>query len=306
MTNFWSWFVILIVAINIIGCVWLLFKMRKNPKSNSQNTTGHSFDGIEELNNPLPAWWMWLFVATIIFSVIYLVLYPGLGNFKGVLNWTSSKQLETEVTNANNVYAPIFANYYKQPITELAKDNQAMESAKRLFVANCAMCHGSDARGAVGFPNLVDGNWMYGNSPEEIEQSILHGRNGVMPPIGAAFDDKTKLQLVAYVRNLNGLSADKEKLAAGEETFQASCAMCHGADAKGNKMLGAPNLTNNRWLYGSSETAIIKTITEGRMNKMPAHESILGKEKVHLLAAYIYWLSHQTEGADANVANQSK
>ena len=291
MSRFWSWFIILIVVVNIIGGAVLLVILRKNP-SKSGESVGHNFDGIEELNNPLPRWWMWIFWISIIFSVGYLFLYPGLGNFKGFLGWTSKGQLVAEEKQADAKYGPIFAQYYAAPIEELAKQPQALKVGKSLFANNCATCHGADAHGAVGFPNLADDDWLFGGSPQEIETSILKGRNGVMPPMGAAIGgDEGIKEVTAYVRSLNNQKVDQELVAAGQQKFNMICSACHGVDAKGNKFLGAPNLTNNVWLFGGSEEAIMKTIKNGRNSKMPAHEKLLGKEKVHLLAAYIYSLS---------------
>ncbi len=294
MTSFWSWYIILLVIVNILGCVILLIVTRKNKTGVSEGEElGHSFDGITELNNPLPKWWLWLFIITIVFSVVYLVLYPGLGNYKGVLNWTSKGQWQEEVKVADKKYGPIFQKYGQMAIVDLIKDPKALEIGQRLFANNCAMCHGSDARGAKGFPNLADDDWLYGGTPEDIEKTILHGRQGMMPPLAATVGGEKGVEAVAeYVLALNNRKHDKALAEVGKQKYMTVCIACHGADGKGNKLVGAPNLTNNIWLFGGSKKAIKYAITNGRQGKMPAHESLLGKDKVHIIAAYVYSLSH--------------
>ncbi|HBA33442.1 MAG TPA: cytochrome-c oxidase, cbb3-type subunit III, partial [Gammaproteobacteria bacterium] len=257
--------------------------------------TGHTWDNGElaEYNNPLPRWWLGLFYGTIFFSIAYLVAYPGLGKFEGLLGWTSTSQYEREVAKAEDTYGPIFAQYAKQPIAELIEDPEAVQIGRRLFVTYCSVCHGSDAGGASGFPNLTDNDWLYGSSPEQIKSSILNGRNGVMPPWGAALGEMGVENVVAYVLTLSERDASSEKAEAGKAQYDALCAACHMPDGTGSQALGAPNLTDNIWLYGGSPGAIAKTIRDGRQGVMPAHKEFLGEEKVHLLSAYIYGLSQK-------------
>jgi cytochrome c oxidase cbb3-type subunit 3 len=300
MSSFWSWFIIIIVLGNVIGYSIFLYVLRKNPQkkgSAEPKTTGHVFDGIEELNNPLPRWWLWLFWITIVFTIIYLALYPGLGNFKGILNWTSDQRYQQEATAAEQHYGELYADYYQQSVAALAENPEALKTGQRLFVHNCASCHGVDGRGGKGFPNLTDSNWQWGNAPEEIETTILNGRRGMMPAFIAAIGGEEGAdQVVAYVRSLNGHAVDAELAALGKTKFTAICSACHGADAKGNKLLGAPNLTNNQWVHGGSEEAIKNILRNGLQGVMPAHKDLLGEEKVRLLAAYVYHLS-QSEGS---------
>ena len=236
---------------------------------------------------------MGLFYGTIFFSIAYLVAYPGLGKFEGLLGWTSTSQYEREVAKAEDTYGPIFAQYAKQPIAELIEDPEAVQIGRRLFVTYCSVCHGSDAGGASGFPNLTDNDWLYGSSPEQIKSSILNGRNGVMPPWGAALGEMGVENVVAYVLTLSERDASSEKAEAGKAQYDALCAACHMPDGTGSQALGAPNLTDNIWLYGGSPGAIAKTIRDGRQGVMPAHKEFLGEEKVHLLSAYIYGLSQK-------------
>lgn len=295
MTSFWSLYIILLVVVNIVGCAWMLHSMRKHPKSEGK-TTGHSYDGIEELNTPLPRWWLWLFWITLIFSVVYLLLFPGLGSYKGLLGWTSEKQWQQEQTQAEKLYGPVFQQYYATSIPELARNQQAMTVAQRLFSDNCAACHGVDATGNKGFPNLTDSNWYYGNEPETLVTTITNGRHGMMPALAGAIGGEDGVEAVtAYVRQLNGYPVDKELAKVGGEKFKTICVACHGADAKGNKMLGAPDLTNNMWVYGGDEETIKETIRLGRSGVMPAQVGHLSKEKIHMLAAYIYGLSHESK-----------
>lgn len=292
MSTFWSAWIIIIAVGNILGCLWLLWWTRKKPDDTiaEGDSMGHSFDGIEELNTPLPRWWLQLFYGTIIFAFIYCALYPGFGSYKGLLGWTSTGQWEKEVERADNQYNRIFRDYAERSIEELASDPEAIKVGQRLFGNNCAVCHGSNARGSKGFPNLADNDWLYGGSPEAIKTTITKGRNGNMPPMAMAIggEQGTK-DVAAYVLSLSGKTGTGDA-DAGKSKFMV-CAGCHGMDAKGNPALGAPNLTDNIWLYGSGEAAIIETITNGRIGRMPAFEEQFSPEKIHVLSAYVYSLS---------------
>jgi cytochrome c oxidase cbb3-type subunit 3 len=262
-------------------------------KGETVESMGHVWDeDLEELNNPLPDWWLKLFYITLAFGLIYLVLYPGLGSFPGLLGWTSHGQYEREMDVADATYGPLFTRYRAMSIPAVAADPEARKMGERLFVNYCSVCHGSDARGARGFPNLRDNDWLYGGSPEQIEQSILNGRNGVMPAWKDALGgDQGVADVVQYVLSLSGRNVDEAAAARGKAKFQTFCVACHGPDGKGNQALGAPNLTDNIWLYGGSEKAVTETIANGRSGKMPAQKDTLGEDKVHLLAAYVYSLS---------------
>lgn len=254
----------------------------------TKQTTGHTFDGIEELNNPLPRWWLGLFWASILFSVIYLLLYPGLGGYPGLLRWSSARQWTEEVKQAEQQYAPIFAQYAAKPVEELVNHPAALKIGQRLFLNHCAACHGSDARGGPGFPNLTDDNWQYGRTAEAIKTTITQGRTGFMPAMGELVGDEAGIESVAaYVRSLNGYEHESVQVEQGEKIFTSVCAACHGADAKGNPLLGAPDLTNDQWVYGGSLEAIKDTIRWGRSGKMPAQKDILSAEQIHLLTAYV-------------------
>ena len=293
MSNFFNWWVIVITLVNIFACYWLIkWTMKSRPGEGAVGeVTGHSWDGLEEYNNPLPKWWLWLFYITIVFALVYLVLYPGLGNTKGVLGWSSTGQYNEEVADADTKYSPIFAGFSSTSVADLTKNNDAMEAGKRLFSNYCSQCHGSDAKGNKGYPNLADNDWLYGGSPEQIKQTILMGRSGQMPALGAVLGDKVD-DVVNYVQSLSGRDVDAASAEKGKASFQMMCAACHGMDAKGNQMLGAPNLTDNIWLYGSTAGSIKTTITDGRKGVMPAHKEFLGEDKSHLLTAYIYSLSN--------------
>jgi len=291
-SEFWSWF---IIAIVVGGILWLFYLLRGNNKVEGEPgvPTGHVWDeNLEEFNNPLPRWWLIMFYLTIFFSIGYLVLYPGLGSFKGVLGWSEVGEYEQEVKDADAEFGPIFAQFEQTPIPELAGNAAAMKAGERLFVNYCAVCHGSDARGAPGFPNLRDADWLYGGQPEQIEASIMNGRNGVMPawegPLGGEQGVK---QVAEYVMSLAGRDVDQALAAEGEAKY-AICVGCHMADGTGNQALGAPNLTDDVWLYGGSPRAIQESIAKGRNGRMPAHAEFLGQAKSHVLSAYVYSLSN--------------
>lgn len=293
MSSFWSAWIIVLTTISFIGITWLLLANRKIKDNGKDATTGHVYDGIEEYDNPMPAWWIKAFIFTIIFGIGYLIAYPGMGNWKGLLGWTSQGQWQQEIDEANEKYGSVFAQYSATPITELAKDAKAMKMAQRMFANNCSVCHGTDARGTFGFPNLTDNDWLFGGSPEQIKTTITDGRIGQMPSWGNVVGEEGVRELSAYVVSLSGREADQTLASKGSEKFQLFCASCHGKDGKGNYAFGAPNLTDNIWLYGASMGQIQHTINSGRAGAMPAHKELLSADKIHMLSSYVYSLSNQ-------------
>ncbi len=313
-SDFWNWYVIVPTIGGIAYCAWLLWKMSKaklpagqavkapsQKGGESAELTGHVWDGdLAEYNNPLPRWWMWLFWITIVFALGYLALYPGLGKVRGTLGWTSEGAYRQETAAIEARIKPLYDKYLAMDLKQVAADPQAHAMGERLFLNSCAQCHGSDAGGARGYPNLRDGDWLYGGDPETIKESITNGRNGVMPPIGATLGEEKVRNVVAYVRSLSGLPHDGLKAQLGKPVFMQNCAACHGPEAKGNQAIGSPNLTDRTWLYGSSEQAITETVMKGRgaaslaagQSVMPAWKDKLGPGKIHLLAAYVWSLSH--------------
>jgi cytochrome c oxidase cbb3-type subunit 3 len=297
----WSAYIALVSLVGIVWCIWLLFSQRKakvvHTADGAVADTGHVWDGdLRELNNPLPRWWMWMFLLSCIFGLVYLVLFPGLGSFPGVLGYSTDGSLMKSMTTANDELKPVYAKYVTMDIEQVAADPKAREMGQRLFLNSCAQCHGSDAGGAKGFPNLTDGDWLYGGSPENIKTTIVNGRGGVMPPF-PQLDSKQIVDVANYVRSLSGLPADDLKAARGADVFKSNCAACHGPDGKGNIALGAPNLTDKVWLYGGSEATIVETVTKGRMAMMPAQDKVLSPEKIQLLTAYVWGLSNNKPAA---------
>jgi len=298
MTLFWSGWVIALTVGNILACLWLIrwTMKRKSGEAAQGDVTGHTWDGnLQEYNNPLPRWWLGLFYITLIFAGIYLLLFPGLGTFQGLFGWSShGSQYAQEMRTAAEKYDPIYKQYAAVTVADLATQteyDEARAMGRRLFLTYCMQCHGSDARGSRGYPNLTDGDWLWGGTPEQIMTSIANGRNGVMPA-HAHLGDEAIGDVVNYVISLEGGDVDAGSAARGKETFlTAGCIGCHGMDGKGNQMLGAPNLTDAIWLYGRSPSVITQTIKEGRAGVMPAQKEQLGDDKVHLLAAYVYSLS---------------
>jgi cytochrome c oxidase cbb3-type subunit 3 len=306
-SDFWAVYISLITVVSIFACAVLLnaYSTQRVAQGEQKETTGHIWDeDLNEGNNPLPRWWMWLFYITIVFSLVYLVLYPGLGTYAGVLGWSSKNQYDDEQKQAAAQYGPIFDKYLKQDVITVAADPAARAIGERLFLTYCAQCHGSDAGGGKGFPNLRDNDWLYGGQPETIKASILNGRNGVMPPMGGAVGGEEGVKDVAhYVLSLSRRTHDELRAARGKGKFSTICAACHGADGKGNQALGSPNLTDDIWLHGGTENAIMETITKGRgdnlaaagVSVMPAHKNVLDEAKIHLLTAYVYGLSAQPQ-----------
>jgi cytochrome c oxidase cbb3-type subunit 3 len=288
VNNGWSVFVLAATVVSLLACLALLAFASKRKVIPNDPTTGHIWDeDLRELNNPLPRWWMGLFIITIVFAGIYLVLYPGLGSMAGTLGWSSTGQYDTEERSARSAMAPVYAKYAAMPAPELTRDVQAMGIGERLFLNNCSGCHGSDARGSKGFPDLTDGDWLWGGTPERIAESITKGRSGAMPPMAAAVGDGNDVRNVAnYVLSLAGSPHNNLAAQLGKAKFVA-CAACHGLDGKGNTALGAPNLTDKVWLHGWGEEAIVAMVNTGKTNVMPAHEQRLSPEQIQVLAAYV-------------------
>jgi len=292
VNNGWSVFIAAATILGLLACLGLLIVASKRKVMAQDNTTGHVWDGdLRELNNPLPRWWMGLFVLTVVFSGLYLVLYPGLGNAAGTLGWTSAGQYDAEQAKAQSTMAPLYAKFASQPAEQLAKDAQAMAIGERLFINNCAACHGSDGKGSKGFPNLTDGDWLYGGSHDKIKETITGGRQGAMPPMAAAVGTSEDVKNLAnYVLSLSGSPHNELAAQLGKPRFGA-CAACHGPDGKGNQALGAPNLADKIWLHGWGEDAVIAMINNGKTNVMPAQSARLNPEQIHVLGAYVWNLS---------------
>lgn len=298
-SNFWAIYVAGITIVSILACLLLLILTGKSKGiTSSDNTTGHVWDGdLREMNNPLPRWWAWLFVITIVFAFIYLALYPGLGSYRGTFGWTSVGQHQTEVDKGNAEVAPLYARFSAMKPEDVAKDAQAMAIGERLFMNNCAQCHGSDARGNKGFPNLTDNDWLGGGTPDIIKADITNGRIAVMPPMAAAVGTAADVKnLAQYVLSLSGSPHDSVQAALGKEKF-AVCAACHGPDGKGMQLIGSANLTDNIWLHGYGEKAIVAMINEGKTNQMPAQADKLTEAQIHVLASYVWGLSNNGKAA---------
>ncbi|TQL73414.1 cytochrome-c oxidase, cbb3-type subunit III [Delftia sp. HK171] len=295
VNNFWSIYVTAITLGGIIGCLLLLYlTARKKVVPSADNTTGHVWDeDLRELNNPMPKWWMWLFIITSVFGFAYLAAYPGLGSFAGKLGWTQLGAYENEMAKARADLEPLYARFTSMSTEDMAKDPQAMAIGERLFMNNCAQCHGSDARGGKSFPNLTDGDWLHGGTPEKIRETITGGRIGIMPPMAAAVGTPDDVRnLSHYVLSLSGSPHDSLKASLGKSKFTA-CAACHGMDGKGNQALGAPNLTDDIWLHGWGEAAITAMINNGKHNEMPAQKDKLTEAQIAVLASYVWGMSHK-------------
>jgi len=297
----WS---ILIIAATVLGlalCLAITVVLsRRPPAGSSVGTTGHRWDDdLEELNNPLPRWWIYLFYLTIAFALVYLVMYPGFGALKGSFGWSQVSQYEAEVARANAAVEPLFARYLQQEVSQVAADPQARAMGERMYLTYCVQCHGSDARGSKGFPNLADADWLHGGDGASIVKTISAGRNGMMPPMAAAVGSAAEIENLAnYVLSMSGSAHDAVKAELGKPKF-AACAGCHGADGKGNTAVGAPNLTDKVWLYGGSLAAVTESIVKGRNAMMPAFGELLGPGKVQVLAAYVWGLSNAPQPAGA-------
>ena len=287
MATEWHWFIIIGTALSLGFFLWLLFSNRQT----DGGTTGHEWDGIEELDNPLPAWWVWMFVITIVFAVGYLAFYPGLGNFAGTGEWSSAKEHDLAGAAHRERFAPLYTRIAGLSPSEFAADKDAMQVGRRLFINNCATCHGVNASGAPGFPDLSDDHWIWGGNHQDILTSISNGRQAAMPPWGSALGDSGVTQVANYAMSLAGFEHDPNQAAEGAQKFQVFCVSCHGVEGKGNPLMGAPDITQGQWIYGTDLTSVATTISLGRNGAMPAFGEILGEERVKILAAYIASLS---------------
>lgn len=304
MSTGFSIFVIILTLITVGGSLWLLFATGSQPSgTNPEETTGHTWDDdLQEYNKPLPRWWLWLFVGTAIFSVIYVVLFPGFGNMPGILKWTSEKQLQEGLKELDDASRAVYAKFDGRELADLAADAKAQELGRNLFANNCATCHGSDARGNTGFPNLMDADWQWGGEPDTILTTILEGRNAAMPGWLAALGGEAGVKdMVEHVKALSGRNHDATAAARAAPQYAMFCVACHGTEGTGNPLLGAPNLTDKVWLYGGDNTTIYQTIAEGRNGVMPAHRELLGENRVRVVASWIY--AQSRSGAD--VAQQA-
>ncbi len=322
LTDFWSWWVILLTSISLVLCFWIITINLKNyTHVDEGESMGHEFDGIEEINNPLPKWWTYMFYFILAWAIGYLIVYPGMGNYQGLFGWKSSNQgivtmaesrelaekakaegllvqFDQEVKKADEVFGPVFKAFADRSILDLAYDDEAYKVGQRLYLQNCALCHGSDARGSTGFPNLTDSDWLYGGKPEQIKATLMHGRVGAMPGWEASLGEQGIQEMTEYVLKLSGRKVN-DKLAAAGEAKWALCAACHGPDGRGSVAhgldFGAPNLTDNVWLYGGSRRAVEETLRNGRNGVMPAWKDILGEDKIHVISAFVYRKAHPSE-----------
>jgi cytochrome c oxidase cbb3-type subunit III len=299
VNGFWSWYVAGISLVSVLACGLLLYLAGKSTVAAhdgkaADNTTGHVWDGnLREYNNPLPRWWLWLFILTIVFALVYLLVFPGLGSFKGLLKWSTDTEHQQDLTQLREKVAPLYAAFAAQPVEALAKDPRALAVGERLFMNNCAQCHGSDGGGSKGFSNLTNANaaWLGERGGAHIVQTVTNGRTGLMPPMAAAVGGDAELSEVAhYVLSLSGSPNNEIKAFSGKAKF-STCAACHGLDGKGNKALGAPNLTDAYWLHGWGEAAIVSAIKNGKNNVMPAQSPKLTAEQIHVVAAYVLSLA---------------
>ena len=293
-SDFWDVYIAIATVLSIVACAVFLRSQSVRKAPGEADTTGHTWDeDLAEYNNPLPRWWSWLFYITIVFSLVYLVLYPGLGSWQGTLGWSQVGELRRETLAAEKRFGPLYEKFAGTDVEALAGNPEALAVGQKLFLNNCAQCHASDGGGSRGFPSLTDRDWLWGGDAASIKTTIAEGRTGVMPSFAAPLGEAGVKDVAHYVRSLSGLTADSIRVAKGRPLFMANCAACHGAEGKGNALLGAPNLTDSIWLHGSSEASVIETVSRGRHSQMPPHKQLLGDAKVHLLAAYVLSLSRQ-------------
>ncbi|MGH8517754.1 MAG: cytochrome-c oxidase, cbb3-type subunit III [Panacagrimonas sp.] len=296
MSTFWHGFVIVLTLLGIFGCLWLLFTQSRG--KTGPETTHVWDDDLTEYNNPLPRWWLNMFILTAVFGIGYLVFYPGMGNLAGRFGWTSEAEMRAELDRITARRQEQFARLSGRSVEELSHDAGAQALGRSVFVNNCAGCHGTDARGAIGFPDLTDADWLYGNQPEIVLASIEKGRNGQMPGFNGALDVSKLDALLAFLPYWADPELEASVRGDGLQAFSGTCSGCHGADGKGNVALGAPNLTDEVWLWGGRREQIRTTILFGRANHMPSHGKLISGDEARVVAAYVLSLSEApAEGA---------
>lgn len=304
MSTFWHWYIIALTIGTLIVTVWFLIwsqklRIQSKKEDDGSETTGHVWDGdLRELNNPLPRWWLGLFWITIAFSVIYLALYPGLGRYEGMLGWSQEKQYEQEMATARAAFESQFAELAGMEMEQLAMNDKAVEMGRNLYAHNCSTCHGVDARGATGYPNLTDDHWIWGGEPQQVLTTILNGRRAAMPPFGTALGEEGVTQVATYVQQLAGQDVDTAMAEAGQQRYMQICAACHGPSGTGNPILGAPNLTAGVYTYGGDLDSIRDTIRNGRNGVMPAQKDLIGETRTRLVAAYVLSMQERFGGQE--------
>ncbi len=289
MSTFMHLFVVVLTVASILGCLWLLLAQSRG--KTGPETTHVWDDDLTEYNNPLPRWWLHLFLLTIAFSVGYLVFYPGLGTVQGRLGWSSEAEMQARLDELTAQRQAQYAPLSGLPVAALVDQDSARNLGRAVFVANCAGCHGTDARGAIGFPDLTDGDWLYGNSAEAVMTSIRQGRNGQMPSFLGVVSPEKLDALLAFLPYWSDPELPAARREAGMKAFSGTCSACHGADGQGNPLLGAPNLTDDVWLWGRQREQIRHSIMFGRQNGMPAHDHLLSEDEIRVVAAYVLSLS---------------
>jgi cytochrome c oxidase cbb3-type subunit III len=292
VSDFWHFYIAGVTIVSIIGVMWFLMSQttRKLAPGEKAETLEHAWDGdLQELNNPLPRWWLYGFWFLIAFGIVYLVLYPGLGKYAGTWNWSSGQAWQEEKSAVDAEFNKVMEPFLGQDIMTVAADPTAKEMGQRLFLTYCMQCHGSNAEGdGKNFPNLVDSQWLFGGDPEAIKASIANGLLAEMPA-NMLGDEQSSKEVANYVLSLGGKPHDAALASAGQEKY-AACAGCHGENGKGMPGTGFPDLTDDAWQYGGSEAAIVESIIKGRKGGMPSFQTLLGDAKIHLLTAYVWGL----------------
>ncbi|KAF1687128.1 cytochrome-c oxidase, cbb3-type subunit III [Pseudoxanthomonas broegbernensis] len=306
MSTGWSWYVIALVVLNLGGCTWLLWwTAKRRPGDPKPEDTSHYWDGdITEYNKPMPRWWIIGFYIALAFGVVYLAWYGGLGGYPGLSRWSSAGEHDRAKATADARLEETFSAYRGRALPDLAGDPRARALGRSIFANTCATCHGSSGQGAIGYPDLTDAIWHWGGAPERILETVLDGREGVMPEWGTVLAGMGGPEAVdytiAYVRTLSAPETlqNNYMAAQGRKLYEGVCVACHGVDGTGNPDIGAPDLTDDYWMYGSSRESLRKTIAEGRHGVMPAHRDLLGETRARLVAAYVWSLSNGAAAAD--------
>lgn len=278
---------IVLTVLSLLGLAWLVLSVYFLPAKKNAKEDAPVWDGdLREDNNPIPIWWFCMLLCAMVFTSTYLMLYPGLGSFKGAFHWSQSSELHEGMENFNIEFDAIDEQILASSIAELQLRPEVMTSASHLFIEHCSACHGYEAQGQANlFPNLRDNEWQWGGSPEQIEQTIRNGRTAAMISWQAVLTDEGVTNVSDYV--LNALGTDNAEGHAGQTQFNQFCIACHGAAGQGNPLFGAPDLTNDVWLYGNTPEIVRETISKGRTGQMPAFAERLDDAQIRMLVAWL-------------------
>jgi len=286
-SSFWGGWIAVVTIVSLIGLAWMLFSIYFGKSSSDEHDKIIWDENLNEGGHPPPLWWFWLILSTMVISVIYLMLYPGLGTFGGILKWSQSERMNESYTSYEAEFDLARNTVLSMPLKDLQTDSALMNTAANTFERNCGMCHSRSGYGLLNkFPNLRDGEWQWGGTLAKMEESIRNGRRATMPGWSSSLEPDQIALLVEYLQNW-GQGIEINNNHPGQTIYGQLCIGCHNADGTGNINLGAPNLVDTVWLYGKTDEALTETLSNGRSGIMPAFDNRLSDVQIRLILAWL-------------------